>query len=638
MRNVIALAQREILDRRRFVMAGLLLGGMTLVLPLLPFGGATRTSYSGTRDVTAAMIAAGLAQVVAISMGLSVIARDVVERRMSFYFARPLSGLEIWGGKMLGALLLSLACGVAVLVPATLMGGGLFALPKINAEYFPTSSSGATVAGAISLAAIALVLTHPLSIALRSRSRWLILDVVAWSASGLAVMLLSAKLASRGVTQFDSLLMGFYSLTFLIAAVLGGALQVVLGRTDLVRGHRAMSIALWSIVAGSVLAAGSYVFWVDSARPRDFDLVNARSISADGEWAVVEGSRRFGRGHPIMYLVNTRDGRHVRANSRRWGSIPTVSIDSSHAAWIEPRSFFGMNERYVAVRTSLRDERLRPVETDITMQEEPQSTISPDGARLATIGTSSTLVVSDLVTGKTVAAIRIPASGELKPWRVRLIFLDRDRIRIYIQTVAEADVSRAGSVSIGEVDVRARSYRHIANVSHVGYFSLNRANDRMLVFQSTSATKRIDLVDAGTGEAIAAISRTRGTASFIPGRRVAVCERDGGMLVLKVFDDEGHLLRSIPVRIGMRGFVACAIRADHLLVETISSEDPDQAKHALDVVDVNTGAVRPLGTTWNRSLWPRRSEVAVARPLFNAPDDRVMQLDPATGTWKDLLR
>ena len=72
-------------------------------------------------------VALGLALIVslvlAMALGGSVIARDLGERRLGFYFARPISGGAIWAGKLAAAAVLAVGAGVLVLLPASLFSG-----------------------------------------------------------------------------------------------------------------------------------------------------------------------------------------------------------------------------------------------------------------------------------------------------------------------------------------------------------------------------------------------------------------------------------------------------------------------------------------------------------------------------------
>src|SRR5579884_2362977 len=42
--------------------------------------------------------------VMSLVIGSGLVGRELAERRLSFHFARPLSGTAIWGGKLLGGL------------------------------------------------------------------------------------------------------------------------------------------------------------------------------------------------------------------------------------------------------------------------------------------------------------------------------------------------------------------------------------------------------------------------------------------------------------------------------------------------------------------------------------------------------
>ena len=59
----------------------------------------------------------------AIGLGASVIGEDLAERRLGFYFSRPLSGWAIWASKNLAAILITLGTGLVFVLPVALLSG-----------------------------------------------------------------------------------------------------------------------------------------------------------------------------------------------------------------------------------------------------------------------------------------------------------------------------------------------------------------------------------------------------------------------------------------------------------------------------------------------------------------------------------
>ena len=90
--------------------------------------------------------------------------------RLGFFFSRPLPWWTIWGGKFLAAVLLTLGAGLLAAVPWLASGrGGSLRLASLW-----------DLQGAVAALGWALVLVgagHAASVAFRSRSAWLLVDL-----------------------------------------------------------------------------------------------------------------------------------------------------------------------------------------------------------------------------------------------------------------------------------------------------------------------------------------------------------------------------------------------------------------------------------------------------------------------------
>src|SRR5262245_48144682 len=96
---------REMRERRFFLPTALVAGLAPLLLWVMASPG---SGLRLTAEVAALVLMFAFPTAVGISLGASVLGRDLAERRLGFYFARPLRGSSIWGGKMLAAMLLTL--------------------------------------------------------------------------------------------------------------------------------------------------------------------------------------------------------------------------------------------------------------------------------------------------------------------------------------------------------------------------------------------------------------------------------------------------------------------------------------------------------------------------------------------------
>ena len=107
MRAFLAVARREI-EEKYFVF------GAALVVAFVPFAVPLVRSLHGqdARDMRnwLALIGAGtFGAAVAAALGATVLASDLAERRIGFYFSRPISGFSLWAGKLGAACVIALA-------------------------------------------------------------------------------------------------------------------------------------------------------------------------------------------------------------------------------------------------------------------------------------------------------------------------------------------------------------------------------------------------------------------------------------------------------------------------------------------------------------------------------------------------
>ena len=126
MRGALLVATREIVERRSVLLAALVAGLLPFAAPLIP--GIRSGEGAEARDAAALMIALAFGGGLSFLLGGTIVGRDLSERRLGFDFARPLSGGAIWAGRFLGAVGLPLLVAVVVVLPATVIGGGVLSL------------------------------------------------------------------------------------------------------------------------------------------------------------------------------------------------------------------------------------------------------------------------------------------------------------------------------------------------------------------------------------------------------------------------------------------------------------------------------------------------------------------------------
>lgn len=254
--NVLAVFRREWTGRRNVLLLALGIGFIQFL------GLHVGTDAGALRDKAEVMTVGtgtGLAWVVAALFGATMVGRDLEERRFGFLLNHPIRLGEILAGKVGAGLGLSLLSGLLVSLPLLLLGGMWREFSLRGA----VSVVGVWLAGSLAL----LLLFHAVSIQVRSRSLWLLLDLLAWSGFVWGARLLSLRLiateAFEDMAHLWLLLLGVVTLGLCVA----GYLQVAQGRADLQRGHRWVSGTMALSLAIALLVGWIHTSWSLAHRP-----------------------------------------------------------------------------------------------------------------------------------------------------------------------------------------------------------------------------------------------------------------------------------------------------------------------------------------------------------------------------------
>jgi len=121
MNATIAIMARELMARRELLLMAVALAIMISLLPFLP----NIETYEATdvRTVASSATALALGCLLALLLGATVFGDDLSEGRLGFFFARPVSGLAVWWGKMLAVIMLIWVIEAIVLLPSFYSGG-----------------------------------------------------------------------------------------------------------------------------------------------------------------------------------------------------------------------------------------------------------------------------------------------------------------------------------------------------------------------------------------------------------------------------------------------------------------------------------------------------------------------------------
>jgi hypothetical protein len=650
MKGFVAVLQREIFERRLLALVAFILGLVPLALPLAPGLLPEGFSAEDLRSGLAIGLAALLTALFALFLGGSIIVGDLAERRLGFYFARPLSGGAIWAGKIAAALVLVLGCGVLVLAPAAQMGidSNPFGIQGFNLE----SSVALWSVGLLGL----LLAAHAASLMVRSRSPWLLLDLVAlgtvaglyWSSSRRLILAgVGAHAPWSGGAFFDPrvwIAAGSF-LVVLLALALAGLLQVVRGRTDLRRGHRVLSLSLWGtlIPAAAVLAGLS--FWWIGGGPGDLRSIDEVLGAPQGTWVALVGSSSRIVHYQQGFLYDLGSGRSVRTGfgtaSIELGPQVRFSADGRRVVWL---AYDGVpfNSPLAVFRLDLDRAGARPVRTQISYPVVPRSlALSPDGRRLADYGyyAQKRVTVSDVDTGRLLAAAELSSTTG----RPGLAFADAGHLRLYDASLYDvAGVSteaRQADSEILELDLASRAPRfevtgHLRGALGFTNLSLSPAGDRALV----RGYEGLRLCDARTGEMLAPLGDRKSTGSFLADGRIAVLSRVAGGRELRVFAPDG---RSELRRFAFPGAWAVVVGdpspsgqpAPDLLRIAVSAAPPSPWEVRL--LDLASGGSQSLGVRKLLSPGGERS-LTPGRSLARA--DGLLWFDPASFRERMVLK
>jgi hypothetical protein len=290
-------AVRELRERWLLFPAAVVFGFNPLVFPAF---GVDRQ----VMPLVAVATSVGLGAAAAVVIGSAMLARDAANGRLGFLFSRPLSWPTIWGGKWLAALLLVTITGALAAIPFMAVYP-----PRHGGPWVGVLADGRGWAFFICLFVLVVGLTNFVATAFRSRSPWLVLEMVLAGAGLWIARHYVAPLWRYGIVGGGGWAVAAALVPLALALFAGSAAQAAVGRTDVRRAHGAMSFVFWAVVGLTLAGAAGYWQWVRSAGPAD---VKVQALTRDpaGRWVYVEGHGLGGRGgsYPYAYLIDTARG------------------------------------------------------------------------------------------------------------------------------------------------------------------------------------------------------------------------------------------------------------------------------------------------------------------------------------------
>lgn len=438
MNAVVVIAARELRERWRIFVVAAALAVLPFIIAALPSG---RSDPANVIVLLGGTGALSFAFGVALLLGGTTIARDLAEKRLTFYFAKPIAPWALWTGKVAAAFLTLLTCVALIAVPAFL---------SVPGEWRVFWGRESWIVPRLSIvAAIAFfVVAHAAATMVRSRSVLMALDLVLVVATVVMAFIVTRPLLVRGavphVFAVWKVLAGAMLLILLIAPVV----QLARGRTDIRRSHATLSGVLWPSVAVCLLVAYGYALWATLPALESLDDVEHVDQSRTGEWVFVTGIDKTRGDIPSSFLLNTATRESERINIH-WTGVE-FSRNGNMLAWLESDELFprtGAARVYVRPLTPGGARR----ETAITASLGESVIISDEGTRIGILG-GRTLRVHDVGTGALLAAAQtqhtyVSTMFFATPSTVRLVATDRVGATA---SILELDVARKELKKTGE--------------------------------------------------------------------------------------------------------------------------------------------------------------------------------------------
>ena len=585
MNHTMAIARREISEKAFVFIAA---AALAVVASLMPFVPGVQSNHREVVVVAATVCAVGLALGMSLMLGASVIGRDLTDRRLSFYLAKPISAPAIWFGKIAACAVLIAGAFAIALSPALFAGAVAFRRVFSGASsLFLAVSIGATAS---------FFIAHVISTIVRSRSLWALADFAALAAFAFIAWVIAQPLLTALAFSMLAIIVKTAAWLLLAAVIVVGAWQLAVGRTDRQQSHFALSQFLWPACAAVLLICGTIVWWVVSATPSDLQQV--QTITASGDWVIVGGTARHRADYRPLFAMNINTGAYQRLGG---GRVAVQLTDDRRSILL------------VRPLPTLRGAPAEIVRRDLGSGSEvatglfvpsvwtPVMAVSSDGNRIV-YNAANVIAVYDTADHRSLGSFRIEQAR-------RAVFVSPDLLRVY----AGSDVLR-----IFECDLR----RHAMQMT--GAYTPHYAQPRYLQFQLLGSNVGVPTGQGGTailnGRTAAPIETIAGTATGVLG--------DGRIISL-----QGNV-----VRVGSR---TIAIGDDLHAVfarEVLPGKILVQARHTtsrglqLLVIDADSGRV----------LHRQENLYAVARSrganvLAEDATGSLVRLDALTGAKKVLL-
>jgi ABC-type transport system involved in multi-copper enzyme maturation permease subunit len=634
-----AVARREIGEKAFVLLAACVLAFVPFLATLIP--GVRQYDAHQVIVTTAAFLSVGFALGLAVILGATVIGRDLSERRLSFYFARPISPASIWFGKMAASLAMVLVSFAVLFLPSIAVATRTWRKTwNVDLLWFMTT---------VALIAIALMfIAHALSTMIRSRSPFVLVDFVLF----IITVAIGVALVLPLVFAFASQLAAFigYGLAaaFIVALVGAGWYQLQEGRVERRQSHRALSLALWSSMGCALVVAAVFVAWVLSAKPGDLTNVAELEQARSGPWIMIGGhaAHRLDYQPRFFFNTETRESRRI-AGSYALGLQAFFSMDGKTAGWIEATSPTARRFQIVLQRLDRSEAR---IETGIPVSAYSELAMTDDLSRIATF--ADVLSIWDVPHHKLLGSVRLQKE-DVRRWTS--YFIDADHLRLiaiiarerarglegpvdHAIRIFEYDVARRTLAQLGETHVTARNVGVTAN-----------ADGTRLFFRTFGAKEgtTMRIIDARTAATLIPLDvpKTRYGTMFriLANGMITAGQQDDTSVTIRFFAPDGALRHELSLPNTKQLQTTGEVAPGKLLVTSIHNGAGSSTSMLLDsetgAIVARAESLYPSVRVWfgGFSADPRHRLVN-PNAMFIDAHGSLVSWNPLTGARKVLVR
>jgi hypothetical protein len=563
MNHTLAVAQKELVEKRFVFAAPAAAALVVLLLPLAPRVPAN--SWQSIYVVGSAIFAVAFGLGLAAVLGATTIGRELTERRLSFYFAKPLAAPAIWFGKLIAVVLLVVSSFAIAMIPA------FFAGTKAIRAVWAGEGRNFVALVAI-LATLFFFVAHMLSTIARARTAWAFVDLLLMVVVGWVGWSIVQPLLMHMALEMLILLLQIFAWLMLIAVVATGVWQLSRGRTDKVQSHRAMSQFLWPCTAGALAVCAAIVWWVVSATPSDLTGIDNLELSPAGNYFVIAGKAVHRRDYVAQFLIDKRNGAYTRL-----GAVVARDFTPDGSKMFEIRPIIRRSVRgEVVIRDLVSGGE---VSTGLTTTPYASMVFTNDATRVAYVE-HVILSIYDVPTKTSIGTKRLPFESPQAMW-----FATPDILRIYA-----ADVQKSSSepvlrtLHMYEYVVSTKTFRETGAYQKTDrnlFFTANQDGTRLFVRRGDGGA---DVVDAVTGAVLLTVDGTR-VASFTDGR-LAVLKGS----TVRILTREGAVAKEIAIDNAPDDYVALRAMSGSKILVFVNPR-LDNGKSRVFVADANTGAI-----------------------------------------------